>query len=185
MRSPELFGIVHPMRQYEHEQSEEFDAALEPDDERMADIGPGHRPRTWTSAHPIQTASHHPFSDCPIFARDDPARISHYPRADVIPPAIPAPAPASPPAGRQSFDEIDDASRFVLEIGRALHRFGTPAHRLEQALSTIAASLQLRGELFMQLGGTVRQRYSQALTVQNLRQNHILLPMSSRRSIAS
>ncbi len=40
------------------------------------------------------------------------------------------------------------AITFVLELARALHMHGTPAHHLETALSTIARKLALRAEFF-------------------------------------
>lgn len=40
------------------------------------------------------------------------------------------------------------ATRFVLELARALHAHGTPAHRLETLLATIAQRLGLRAEFF-------------------------------------
>jgi uncharacterized membrane protein YjjP (DUF1212 family) len=41
-----------------------------------------------------------------------------------------------------------DAIAFVLSLGRALHRYGTPAHRLEEALRDCCARLGLRAEVF-------------------------------------
>src|SRR5690349_10529001 len=44
---------------------------------------------------------------------------------------------------------MDDAAiGFVLELARALHRFGTPAHRLEEALAVVCGHLGLTAELF-------------------------------------
>lgn len=40
------------------------------------------------------------------------------------------------------------AIRFVLELGRALHRYGTPAHRLEEALRSVCVRLHLEAEAF-------------------------------------
>lgn len=40
----------------------------------------------------------------------------------------------------------DSRIAFCLEIGRALHSFGTPAHRFEEAMHRLAASLGLDGE---------------------------------------
>ena len=37
---------------------------------------------------------------------------------------------------------------FVLALGRALHRYGAPAHRLEEALSLVARQLGLAAEVF-------------------------------------
>jgi uncharacterized membrane protein YjjP (DUF1212 family) len=41
-----------------------------------------------------------------------------------------------------------DAIEFVLALARALHRYGTPAHRLEEALGVCCARLGLRAEVF-------------------------------------
>ncbi len=40
------------------------------------------------------------------------------------------------------------ARRFILNLARALHRNGTPAHQLESALSTVADTLGLEAEFF-------------------------------------
>ncbi len=40
------------------------------------------------------------------------------------------------------------AAGFVLELARALHEYGTPAHRLEVALQTVATRLGLHAEFF-------------------------------------
>jgi uncharacterized membrane protein YjjP (DUF1212 family) len=42
----------------------------------------------------------------------------------------------------------DAAIGFVLELARALHRYGTPSHRLEEALAVICRELGLTAELF-------------------------------------
>lgn len=43
----------------------------------------------------------------------------------------------------------DHAEEILLEkLGRALHRFGSPAHRLEDALGAVAAQLGIRGQFF-------------------------------------
>jgi uncharacterized membrane protein YjjP (DUF1212 family) len=39
---------------------------------------------------------------------------------------------------------------FVLSLGRALHTYGTPAHRLEDALNRVCASLGIEGQFFAQ-----------------------------------
>lgn len=51
---------------------------------------------------------------------------------------VPAPAgrPATPPDPQASI-------RFAMTLGRALHRFGTPAHRLEEVMTVVAAQLGL------------------------------------------
>ena len=41
-----------------------------------------------------------------------------------------------------------DAVEFVLTLGRALHRYGTPAHRLEEALRVCCKQLGLDAEVF-------------------------------------
>jgi uncharacterized membrane protein YjjP (DUF1212 family) len=43
---------------------------------------------------------------------------------------------------------IDGEIGFVLALARALHRFGTPAHRLEEALTNVCRSLGLDAEVF-------------------------------------
>jgi len=43
---------------------------------------------------------------------------------------------------------VDADIGFVLAYARALHRFGTPAHRLEEALGKVCRSLGLEAELF-------------------------------------
>ena len=54
-----------------------------------------------------------------------------------------------PPAPEHPAEPQDDvAVAFVLELARALHEHGTPAHRLESALSSIASKLGLRAEFF-------------------------------------
>ncbi len=42
----------------------------------------------------------------------------------------------------------DDAIRFVLQLGRVLHRYGTPAHRLEEALRVCCDRLGIVAEVF-------------------------------------
>ena len=42
----------------------------------------------------------------------------------------------------------DAAIGFILTLGRALHRYGTPAHRLEDGLRTCCDQLGLEAELF-------------------------------------
>src|SRR3954471_18808847 len=41
-----------------------------------------------------------------------------------------------------------DSIAFVLGLGRALHRYGTPAHRLEEALLECCSRLGLTAEVF-------------------------------------
>ena len=43
---------------------------------------------------------------------------------------------------------MDDAIAFVLALGRALHRYGTPADRLEEALKVCCQRLDLNAEVF-------------------------------------
>lgn len=45
-------------------------------------------------------------------------------------------------------DQETDAIAFVLALGRALHRYGTPAHRLEEALAVCCRRLDLEAEIF-------------------------------------
>jgi uncharacterized membrane protein YjjP (DUF1212 family) len=42
----------------------------------------------------------------------------------------------------------DEAIDFVLALGRALHRYGTPAHRLEESLAEVCRRLGLAAEVF-------------------------------------
>ncbi len=60
-----------------------------------------------------------------------------------------SPAPASTAAtGPSPATNRTAATGFVLELARALHEYGTPAHRLEAALQTVASRLGLRAEFF-------------------------------------
>jgi uncharacterized membrane protein YjjP (DUF1212 family) len=61
-----------------------------------------------------------------------------------LPPASPH-APAREPQPRASGD---DAIEFVLALARALHRYGTPAHRLEEALRVCCERLGIAAEVF-------------------------------------
>jgi uncharacterized membrane protein YjjP (DUF1212 family) len=54
------------------------------------------------------------------------------------PPARPGTAPGT----------TIDAIEFVLDLGRALHRYGTPAHRLEEALLECCRRLEMSAEVF-------------------------------------
>lgn len=45
-------------------------------------------------------------------------------------------------------DHDADAIAFVLALGKALHRYGTPAHRLEEALNVCCRQLGLEAEVF-------------------------------------
>jgi uncharacterized membrane protein YjjP (DUF1212 family) len=45
-------------------------------------------------------------------------------------------------------DQEADAIAFVLALGKALHRYGTPAHRLEEALNICCRQLGLQAEVF-------------------------------------
>lgn len=47
----------------------------------------------------------------------------------------------SPPTGASPASRTRAAEAFLLDLGRALHRFGSPAPRLEGALSAVAATL--------------------------------------------
>jgi uncharacterized membrane protein YjjP (DUF1212 family) len=42
----------------------------------------------------------------------------------------------------------EDAIRFVLQLGRVLHRYGTPAHRLEEGLRVVCDRLGIAAEVF-------------------------------------
>ena len=42
----------------------------------------------------------------------------------------------------------DDIVAFLLTLARALHRYGTPAHRLEAAMTTLAEKLGITGQFF-------------------------------------
>jgi uncharacterized membrane protein YjjP (DUF1212 family) len=57
---------------------------------------------------------------------------------------------ASSPYGGRVVPEVEesDAIAFVLAVGRALHRYGTPADRLEQALKISCERLGLDAEVF-------------------------------------
>lgn len=52
-----------------------------------------------------------------------------------------APASAAGPARPAS--DSQESVRFALTLGRALHRFGTPAHRLEEVMTVVCAQLGL------------------------------------------
>ncbi len=45
-------------------------------------------------------------------------------------------------------DDRDAAIGFVLALGRALHRYGAPAHRLEEGLQRVTGKLGLEAEIF-------------------------------------
>lgn len=64
-------------------------------------------------------------------------------------------------------NDPERALRFMTRLGGALHRYGTPAHRLEEALERASASLGLQGqffstptELLLAFGGPEAQRTS-------------------------
>jgi uncharacterized membrane protein YjjP (DUF1212 family) len=52
------------------------------------------------------------------------------------------------PRLRRPTDDARTELGFVLALGRALHTFGAPAHRLEEAMSVICGQLGLRSEFF-------------------------------------
>ncbi len=60
--------------------------------------------------------------------------------------------PAEPPTtiepAAQPIPDEADAIAFVLALGRALHKYGTPAHRLEEALKVACKRLDLEAEIF-------------------------------------
>lgn len=51
------------------------------------------------------------------------------------------------PRGATSTEERQ-AIEFILDLGRALHRYGTPAHRLEDALKVVSLRLGLQADYF-------------------------------------
>jgi uncharacterized membrane protein YjjP (DUF1212 family) len=53
-----------------------------------------------------------------------------------------------PLTGYRDGEQIDPSISFVIKLGRALHRFGTPAHRLEEAMSLVLLKLGLKGQFF-------------------------------------
>jgi len=55
---------------------------------------------------------------------------------------MPVERPATAPG------DTPDAIEFVLDLGRALHRYGTPAHRLEEALLECCRRLGMSAEVF-------------------------------------
>ena len=60
-----------------------------------------------------------------------------------MPPAR-LPAPADPPTG----EALEKGIEFTEKLGRALHRHGAPAHRLEGVLQLLSSMLGLRAEFF-------------------------------------
>jgi uncharacterized membrane protein YjjP (DUF1212 family) len=50
--------------------------------------------------------------------------------------------------GPPGVDDREAAIGFVLALGRALHRYGTPAHRLEEGLLRVCAKLELEADVF-------------------------------------
>ena len=60
----------------------------------------------------------------------------------------PNPTPESPSITTAGEVETTAATGFVLELARALHEYGTPAHHLEAALETVAKGLGLNAEFF-------------------------------------
>ena len=76
---------------------------------------------------------------------------------------------AAPLQGGQGDDRRDDAMAFLLRLGRALHAYGSPAHRLEAALDRAARRLGYHGQffsnptsLFISLAGDGRTRTEMA-----------------------
>lgn len=75
------------------------------------------------------------------------AGATRIPYAPIVPtvPVTPSPHQAvSPVTGPPG----DSATAFFLELARAMHEFGTPAHQLETALATVARRLGLTAEIF-------------------------------------
>ncbi|MBA2660777.1 MAG: threonine/serine exporter family protein [Bradymonadaceae bacterium] len=59
------------------------------------------------------------------------------------------PGTKKPRSREQAASSIDAVSiEFVLKLGRALHTYGTPAHRLEEALGQLSARLGLEAQFF-------------------------------------
>ncbi|MCA9296600.1 MAG: threonine/serine exporter family protein, partial [Phycisphaerales bacterium] len=58
------------------------------------------------------------------------------------------PVTVTPSAETWSDPETRGVVSFLLRIGRALHRYGTPAHRLEASLEELAERLGLHGQFF-------------------------------------
>ena len=63
-------------------------------------------------------------------------------RPSVPEPASAAPVPLAP-------DEVEQIAGFLVKLGRALHTYGTPSHRTEEALTRIAARLGLRAQFLV------------------------------------
>jgi uncharacterized membrane protein YjjP (DUF1212 family) len=68
------------------------------------------------------------------------AAVADQPAASTLP-------PEDGPAQLQ-VDPLDVRSAFVLELGRALHQHGAPAHRLEMALQELSTALGLEASFF-------------------------------------
>lgn len=98
-------------------------------------------------------------------AADDPSKLASRPRRDTPAPiAAPAGIPYAPKVtttatsasavptvtdeGPPAADAGDSTVSFFLELARAMHEFGTPAHQLETALATVARRLGLIAEVF-------------------------------------
>ncbi|MGI5865186.1 MAG: threonine/serine exporter family protein, partial [Myxococcales bacterium] len=47
-----------------------------------------------------------------------------------------------------SYGAEDSRVRFVLQLGKALHRYGTPAHRLEEVMVAVSGQLGLTARFF-------------------------------------
>lgn len=55
---------------------------------------------------------------------------------------------ARTPSGSDDTRPFDVVEAFVEKLGRALHRFGSPAHRLEEALILVSRRLGIEGQFF-------------------------------------
>jgi uncharacterized membrane protein YjjP (DUF1212 family) len=53
-----------------------------------------------------------------------------------------------PLVNQREIERGDPSIAFVIKLGRALHQFGTPAHRLEEAMSLVLLKLGLEGQFF-------------------------------------
>lgn len=61
---------------------------------------------------------------------------------------MPTSEPGSPPTAPRSVAERDASVGFVLRLGRAMHTYGAPSHRLEDLLEKVAARLGVPGQFF-------------------------------------
>lgn len=69
------------------------------------------------------------------------------PSTPPFPVSTPPPLPPEEPSAAEA-RPTEAAVRFTLELGRALHRYGTPAHQLENALARVSARLGQEARFF-------------------------------------